>query len=330
MKRDIKGRFIGGEKIRVSFTCKYCGKKTLVMPHEAKERIYCSLSCKNKAHPNMVNNLPMKYRTKLQRITRQCTWCGNKFVHLITEPKIYCSDKCYYAYTASKRPVFICEVCGKKYTPKDRHTSRQVGASFRTCSNECKFKRKQTGRYISCQYCGVKFYVKHGDLVTKFCSMKCSNTGRKRVKGKAHPKWVEKQNFYCDVCGKVIEFAPGQLNVRKKYKTNKMYCSVACKNIGHSHLMTGKGNTHWLGGIGKLPYHWTFNKRLKEIIKKRDNYMCQICFVKDKKLAIHHIDYDKKNCSPENLITLCDKCHAKTSYNREKWKSFFKNPCPQP
>jgi 5-methylcytosine-specific restriction endonuclease McrA len=36
------------------------------------------------------------------------------------------------------------------------------------------------------------------------------------------------------------------------------------------------------------------------------------------------IDYNKKNCNPENLITLCNKCHMKTNHNREKWIKFLK------
>ncbi len=40
--------------------------------------------------------------------------------------------------------------------------------------------------------------------------------------------------------------------------------------------------------------------------------------------AVHHIDYDKKNCDPTNLITLCFSCHGKTNYNRKKWIKYFK------
>jgi len=38
---------------------------------------------------------------------------------------------------------------------------------------------------------------------------------------------------------------------------------------------------------------------------------------------VHHIDYDKKNCDPENLITLCKNCHPKTNSNRGDWIEFF-------
>lgn len=37
----------------------------------------------------------------------------------------------------------------------------------------------------------------------------------------------------------------------------------------------------------------------------------------------NHIDYNKKNCNPKNLITLCRKCHSKTNSNRDYWINYF-------
>lgn len=43
-----------------------------------------------------------------------------------------------------------------------------------------------------------------------------------------------------------------------------------------------------------------------------------------KKHDVHHIDYNKFNCNPENLITLCKSCHVKTNHNRNYWINYFK------
>lgn len=62
---------------------------------------------------------------------------------------------------------------------------------------------------------------------------------------------------------------------------------------------------------------WT--KELKNKIRERDFHTCQICGAKksENNLDVHHIDYDKKNSSSTNLITLCRKCHSKTTnWNR--------------
>lgn len=37
----------------------------------------------------------------------------------------------------------------------------------------------------------------------------------------------------------------------------------------------------------------------------------------------NHIDYNKHNLSPENLVTLCKSCHAKTNFNRNYWIKYF-------
>ena len=70
----------------------------------------------------------------------------------------------------------------------------------------------------------------------------------------------------------------------------------------------GKNSPHWQGGISFEPYIPEFNKQLKELIRQRDNYKCQLCGMPEieniRKLDIHHIDYIKKNCLPYNLTAL--------------------------
>lgn len=70
---------------------------------------------------------------------------------------------------------------------------------------------------------------------------------------------------------------------------------------------------------------WT--KTLRISIRERDHYTCQLCGERQGDLAhsVHHIDYDKKNCNPDNLITLCLKCHTKTNFNRDYWFNHFNN-----
>lgn len=94
-------------------------------------------------------------------------------------------------------------------------------------------------------------------------------------------------------------------------------------------------NPAWLGGISFEPYGVEFNDKIRKQIRKRDNYVCQECGIMEKelsqrnnnyhkKLRIHHIDYNKQNNSPYNLISLCVKCHAKTQSNRNHWTNYFK------
>jgi len=100
-----------------------------------------------------------------------------------------------------------------------------------------------------------------------------------------------------------------------------------------SERMSGDKSPHWLGGLSYEPYGIEFNKCLREKIRQRDLHRCQQCYKKQSdlrtitnrpyKLMIHHIDYNKKNNYPENLISLCRLCHLKTNCNRKVWKKKF-------
>ena len=75
----------------------------------------------------------------------------------------------------------------------------------------------------------------------------------------------------------------------------------------------------------RTPHRW--NEILKASIRERDNHQCQICGKSTKqnsrKLDVHHIDYDKNNLDPENLISLCLNCHRKTNGNRDIYQEYF-------
>jgi hypothetical protein len=86
----------------------------------------------------------------------------------------------------------------------------------------------------------------------------------------------------------------------------------------------GAKSNLWQGGISFEPYSTDWTDTLKRSIRQRDNYTCRWCG-KEPAICVHHIDYDKKNCDPKNLITLCRKCHSKTNFNKNYWKKLFLN-----
>ena len=109
------------------------------------------------------------------------------------------------------------------------------------------------------------------------------------------------------------------------------HCSEeSCKRM--SIAQSGEKSHCWIDGKSFEPYTIDWTETLKRSIRERDNYVCQLCGRTqieeleeiEKKLSCHHIDYNKKNCDPENLITLCKSCHAKTNFNRKYWTRYFK------
>lgn len=167
----------------------------------------------------------------------------------------------------------------------------------------------------------------------------------------------DKNNHYiwnckCD-CGNVISTDIQNL---KKGGTKSCGCLRAenCREIGHlktipwnkglsgvqpksqetrekiSKALTGTNHWNWQGGITNDPYSDDWTEMLRDSIRCRDNYICQVCGIHQdemdgrfKKLDVHHIDYNKQNCNPKNLISLCKSCHAKTNINREYWLNYF-------
>jgi len=91
---------------------------------------------------------------------------------------------------------------------------------------------------------------------------------------------------------------------------------------------SGEGHSNWKGGISCEPYCdvWT-DKEYKESIKLFHNYTCQNedCRGTSKRLCLHHINYNKKDCEPKNLITICNSCNARANYNRKEWQKYYKN-----
>jgi hypothetical protein len=90
--------------------------------------------------------------------------------------------------------------------------------------------------------------------------------------------------------------------------------------------MVGEKNPNWNGGTSFEPYSVDWTQTLRRTVRERDNYTCQLCkkAQEDRTFDCHHIDYNKKNCCPENLITLCRRCHISTNQFRSFWMFVLK------
>jgi hypothetical protein len=119
----------------------------------------------------------------------------------------------------------------------------------------------------------------------------------------------------CKICEKIF--------FCQQFRTNKghIYCDARCMGIDRR----GEKSKWWKGGITakheeirKTPEYQAWRKN----VFKRDNYTCQYCKIKGKKIHAHHIKsfalFRKLRFVIENGITLCIDCHKKT-------KSFSKN-----
>ena len=182
----------------------------------------------------------------------------------------------------------------------------------------------------------------------KICKCAACKSVRGDYSGLNHPNF--KRGFpLCIVCDKKLS----DYSCKRCDKCNSIYLSgknspnfkgglskcVDCGKLTSSHLSKrcwncflkhnqGKKHPCYIHGLFKYPQK--FNNKLKESIRKRDNYICKLCNekiinnTKEYFLAVHHIDYNKQNCNKDNLISLCGGCNSKVNINRKKWIKYFR------
>ena len=83
---------------------------------------------------------------------------------------------------------------------------------------------------------------------------------------------------------------------------------------------SGSRNGNWRGGRWSLWVYPSDFNNIKESIRERDGYTCQICGAtengtNDYELDIHHKDGNRFNNSEDNLVTLCRSCHRIAEVN---------------
>ena len=150
-----------------------------------------------------------------------------------------------------------------------------------------------------------------------------SNTGRIHSK-----KWKENQSKGLKGLKKSKE------HIEKIRKANIGRKDSIETKKRKSEARKGDKNPNYIDGRSYEPYNKEWTKKLRDKMKKRDKYICQLCGMTEEKqsekdslkrgLSVHHIDYDKKNCEEYNLITLCRKCNSFVNFNREDWIRFFR------
>lgn len=166
---------------------------------------------------------------------------------------------------------------------------------------------------IGCNKTIILYYLKKNKI--KFRTLKEARM-LLNIKGEANPNYRDGRTLkihYCQDCGEVINW------ITDVYGQGRC---IVCSN-------KGEHNSRFNNWSSLEPYPVKWTNVLKESIRIRDNHRCQICGktqVENKqRLSVHHIDYDKKNLNPDNLISLCSACHSETNGNRDYWQIHLEN-----
>ena len=238
-------------------------------------------------------------------------------------------------------------LCNKGHTYKVVYHSFRNGSRCPLCSND---KQKLSYEFIKKQIEREKYQLLSDEYI--------SNKVKLKIRcNKGHEYEVTYNNFKagyrCPICfgNKKFsyEFIKKQIEEYKykllstEYVNTNEKLKIQCDK-GHEYESTyshfqcgsrcsvcwklnnyGENNPNWKGGLSFEPYCPVFSdKEFKEQIKLRDGGIClnPFCSKKSNRLTIHHIDYDKKHCEQENLITLCVSCNAQANSDRE-WHMYW-------
>lgn len=203
-----------------------------------------------------------------------------------------------------------CKNCGREF--QIYPYKLKVGRG-KYCSKKCKNEGIKKEKILrTCLECGKLFWIYPSDEKRGrgiFCSKRCRGDWMKRThegfKG-LHP--FSQTLKTCEICGE-------NFLVKKYEKETKRFCSNKCRHIWHKAYFTGERNHFWKGGFpavadkrNTIEYQeWRSN------VFQRDNYICQICGYRGKKLNAHHKeswkDHEGKRFDLENGIILCATCH---------------------
>ncbi|HHI04317.1 MAG TPA: hypothetical protein ENL45_02110, partial [Candidatus Woesearchaeota archaeon] len=156
-----------------------------------------------------------------------------------------------------------CYNCGVEFyrniSAVDRYSNNR---SF--CSLKCFREASSNKKNVKCDNCGKVIFRIPSKLKRNnhnFCSRKCADEYKKKVKN--HKR-------ICMYCGREFYIVDAEIK-----KGGGKFCSRRCKDV----FYRGERSNLWKGGISKLPYPFEFNDELKELIRKRDGYKCQLCGV---------------------------------------------------
>ena len=167
-----------------------------------------------------------------------------------------------------------------------------------------------------CLVCEKKYQVKRTHASSKFCSLQCVGIHQR---GKSKKKLPSRTINSCEECR-------SEYSVYPAHAARSRCCSAACSLKRRSRLSSGANNPNWAGGLSRLPYPWNFKEISKAIIE-RDGGKCLgiSCHGSDERMTTHHINYDKTDCSPINLIALCSSCNSRANFGRDQWRARYQS-----
>src|SRR6266404_1512867 len=212
-----------------------------------------------------------------------------------------------------------CLNCGG-YLPR-----RPPSGVQKYCSRKCHYEHvratTRAEKSIPCSHCGKPFYRAPPRVRGRFCGMRCFRLAKilpeKRIcpicgQPKAHGSqkscrgcWARSQLLSepvpCCQCGNLVYRSPAKWAASSR--KHGAFCGHPCFAL----FTRGQNNPAYIDGKNPAVYPRHY-RHARKIVLERDGRCCFLCS-KDGWLDIHHINRDKLDNSPTNLVALCRLCH---------------------
>lgn len=207
-----------------------------------------------------------------------------------------------------------CNICGKG--PMTEHGLK---CHMSTIHDD----QSLNGKTKQCDWCGTDVTRSPAQFINQrtgkpyeqvFCSKSCEGSWSKENRtGEKAGGWNGgKTNVICDYCDDTFSVKPSRAKKHKRH-----FCNKDCESRWRSENIVGEAHHRWKGGeYQSYGQGWS---RCRRQARRRDNYTCQDCGIKeenlDHELDVHHIKLVREFNNPsdahflDNVVTLCRSCH---------------------
>ena len=149
---------------------------------------------------------------------------------------------------------------------------------------------------------------------------KHTDSTRKRMSDSARKRWAdtEERQRQSERAKRYIMANP-EVRERASEITTRLWQDLEYRSKVIE-KQSGPNSSAWQGGKSFEPYSTDFKTSIKERVRNRDNLTCVMCgkgeILNGRKLDAHHMDSDKMNTDPSNLVSICRSCHNKLKGRR--------------
>lgn len=276
--------------------CLWCEKTLINIGKSFARKKFCNSYCQGKWHYHK------KSKKELEK-TRVCRWCDKSILHRYGFVR-YCNKQCARRYLVNK----------------NREKSMLYQRKRNLSQRPIQINELEKDGYVKCLIC-LRYYrqITQGHLKWHHNINSTKEYIQKFPKAKLMSENAHKERS--KIMNKINPTKGTKRPQHVKDAVSKAHIGVVTAGAWKVGDTAGEKNIRWIDGRSFEPYGKEFNNKLKEQIRTRDNYRCQQCNKLQKELyhsngkkyslIVHHIDRNKKNNNPDNLVSVCLSCHVK-------------------